>query len=430
MLRNMSLMAVSTYTRIGVQTIIFVMLARVLGVEHFGILTYWMAVSSLSALPINYGFGLQLLRELGRTPDRAVQILADMYVAKLALTFIVLGVAAICAPWLSNEPSLFGLLLGAAVLESFIDHLNYTLRGLDQFALEARLTIGNTLLQLGLLLISALLTKDVVWIAAALFAARALALAAMFKGISGQVALKEIVAGMTIGRIVPTLRIGLPYAADTCVSTLNSSIDVVLLKHLAGLHSVGLYQAGQRLMMGGMSLAPILTNVYLPRISALDRKGPAYSAMLFQLNLSMIIGGGIIGLGLTLTSAYVPDLLFGPGFKKMTELLPWFGLVLALRFVAAGYGANLTASGHQSVRVFSNLAYLLVMTGAAVVFVPVYGAVGILMAASLAVAALIAIYFSYLVTNNLPTGVRWITAILTIASIAPLLFMALEVILC
>lgn len=399
--RRMGFMAFSTYFRIASQLLVFLVLARLLGAEQFGLFSYWFSVTSLIAIPVNYGFGIQLLREAAKDPQSRQVIMDRMLAAKLVLTLAVLLVCAPASVAVSSL-ALFWLLLFTAIAESYVDFCNFALRSQDGYAGEARVTFVASLLQLILVSAVALASAAVIPVAAAYCASRCAALLLTYRMAYG--GRRRLPLDFSAATLCATLRSGFPYAADMGVSTFNNAIDIILLKQMSSVRSVGIYQAGLRLMMGGTTPAMVVSNVYLPKVSALDSEGREYRLAVADLNLKMVALGGGISLLLALFSGPITTLFFGPEYAELALLLPWFALVLVLRYVAASFGINLTAAGHQSVRVVANLIYLAVFAVAALLLIPPLQGTGALMAGACAMLALISGYLGYSLWKRLPSG--------------------------
>jgi O-antigen/teichoic acid export membrane protein len=398
-------MASSTYLRIGSQFIVFLVLARILGPEQFGLISYWMSVAMLASLPINYGFGIQLLRDASCAPERAVSVVADMFAAKSFLMIVVSLLAAFFSWQFADRIDILLLFMIMAIAESFIDFFNYVLRSLGHFGEEARLAFISSFFQFLLLLSIAFAFRNAVWVAFGYAASRIFTLLLTLRIVNRYMSLNNIGSYLAFHTIPRTLLSGFPYAADMGVSTLNSVLDNVILKQLADVRSVGVYQAGARLMLGGTTFATVISNVYLPKVSALDCDSFEYLKTIDKMNLMSICAGGILGLVFAFGNTLIVNILFGPDYQQLGELLPWFGLVLVLRYIAASCGVNLTASGHQIMRVIANGAYLACFLASSVLLISRFGTVGILMATTLATLVLITSYILSLLLNKRPCGI-------------------------
>lgn len=414
---HIGFMAFSTYFRIGSQLLVFLVLARLLGVEQFGQFSFWFSLTTLVTIPINYGFGIQLLREAARMPEALHSILAQMLSAKLFLTIIVVFCCVLFS-FFVTDTELFWLLLLMAIVDSYIDFYNFALRSQGHYSYESKLTFIISLLQLPLITIAAFLSSKIVIVAAAYLLSRIVGLILTLRIVHQYLSLSTSRLVFSYATIMNTLRGGFPYAADMGVTTLNTSIDIILLKQMTDVRTVGIYQAGMRLLMGGTTPATVVSNVYLPRVSAIDCNSAAYSTAIINLNMRMVTVGGGISLLLAMFSKQITTTLFGPSYQDLARLLPWFSLVLVLRYIAASFGINLTASGHQSVRVIANLMYLIIIIGAALLLVPTYKVIGLLMASVCSVLVLTAIYYMYVIMKKLPSGFNSRNSILFITIIS------------
>jgi len=396
-------MTFSAYFRIAAQLVVFFILARFLGAEQFGQFSYWFSAASLVSIPINYGFGTQLLREVAKTPENLQSMLTSMLFTKMLLTLTVFSLSVLF--WvIAVDSALFIILLIVAIAESYVDFYNYVLRCRGLYEQEARLILVISLIQLPIVACTALLTMNAIFVAVAYLFSRAIALVLTRRVVCQYLPEKNTKIGLSLMTVREAMRSGFPYAADIGVTTFNSAIDVVLLKQMADLHSVGIYQAGMRLMLGATTPATVAVNVYLPRISSLNSTSVEYSQAIISLNMKMVVVGGAFSLIFALFGELITSVLFGSEYQALSKALPLFALLLVLRYVAAALGINLTASGYQSVRVVANLIYCVVFVVVSLFLVPVYKVLGLVVASICSVLALIIIYYIYVVVKKLPAG--------------------------
>ena len=412
-------MALSTYFRIGSQLIVFVVLARVLGAEQFGMVAYWTAVTILVVLPVNYGFGMQLMREFSRAQDGFVKMLADTLSAKLFLSIVVLIFSFAFSFNYIHKPILFWFFLLSAQLDSYNEYLNYILRASGLYQVEARLSFVISAIQFVIVIAIATITKSAVHVAAGYLVSRSIGLFFTWRGVARVFAeFNYVWSKLGIKNIFKTLKTGFPYAADMAVSTMNSVLDTVLLKQYVSIASVGEYQAGARLMLGGATMASVINNVYLPKLSAHGCHDSTYKSTLIQLNVLMLACGGGMSLFFLLFNDFIATNLFGTGYKELSGLLPWFGFLLFLRYFAASFGVNLTALGHQKVRVYANVFYLISFVIAVAIIVPLSGLTGMLVSSCISTIFLIMLYFLYLFYRKLPIGLDYRAVVITLFILA------------
>lgn len=373
-------MGSGTALRLGAGMATFVVMARLLGPQHFGVVMLWLSVATLIALLGNYGFTPYLLRELGARPQATAGLLSQVLTAKLVLVLALLLPALLAMPWLSPAQRwlLLAMLL-AQLADGLAEVFNVGLRATGRFALEARLTGGVALAQLLLVAVGVWLWPTPACAAGAYLATRLGALLA-----SG-VLLRRQVAGVwpaSLAQGLTALRAARAYAADTVLQSLLGQVDSLVLNHYVGPAAVGVYQAGLRLFNGGAQAAPILANVLLPQASAAfaHTEGGRFGGEAARLQWSFMAVGAGFGLVLALAAQPLTALLFGPQFSALAAVLPWLGLLFHVRFFAASWGVVLTAAGAQRFRAQANVAMWALTAALVPALVPTWGPTGWVMA--------------------------------------------------
>ncbi|WP_418320795.1 oligosaccharide flippase family protein [Piscinibacter sakaiensis] len=427
MLAKIGWMTFSTLLRLGSGLVLFLILARTLGVADFGTLAYWLAFCTLALMPVNYGFGLYILREAGKSKDHLSIILGDTLVAKLILAAVLsIGMATAAYNWIPDQ-QLFWLLYGMAMAESFSEYLNYSLRALGRFQEEAKLTLVTALLNFGGVIAFTLALETLPAVATGFLITRIFSLIITWRWIDKYLPIRISTLNLAMPRIRATLRNGFAYAADMALVTLNSTFDILLLSHLAGPSAVGLYQAGLKLMQGATTFAPVLSNVYMPYISERASSGDNIKKTVTELNFKVLSLGAGMGIILAWASGGITAVLFGTEYSEMTTLLPWFALALVLRYLAAGFGINLTAHGHQYIRVVTNVSALAILIVIALLTVPTFGPRGMAFAVASAMGFVALAYYITLIARRIPTGMSSTNVlILSLAALLIVLNIALS----
>lgn len=417
MLKNVGWMGLSSALRLAGGLLLFALIARRLGAQAFGEFGHAMAMAGMVMLPVNYGFGTYLLREAGRDAAAAEQLLADTLAAKFTILALVMPGFALWAWVVQLDPLLLWLLFGVFALESFAEQLNSALRARGLFQLEARLAVQTSLLHVLGVGAVALLTASVVAVAAAFAASRLMALLLTLRTTVPHARLSMPALRLGLTRTAATLRAGLPYAADTALATVNNTVDVLILQHFGGHKAVGLYQAGMKLLQGANAMAPVLGNVYIPRVAAEHRVQAGQLPQLVDLLGRKLLGSAaLVGLVFAWLGADLIRLLFGDAYAGTATLMPWLGLLLLTRHLATLFGVNLTAAGLQKSRVMVNVLALGLMLGAAVLLVPQHGALGLVWSLILA-SLLVALAYAWTVRRHqLPHGLSTINLGIAVAA--------------
>lgn len=366
MKRNFAYTAVSVGSRLLVGLLLFLLLARLWGPAQFGLFSFVFSFSALLVLLVDFGFALYLLREVAASPADAARLIAEALRAKLVLmlmaTGLLVGTGLVIGP-VALPPALLAPLFLAALAMSFADFFVAPLRALGRYDLEAGLVTLANGLQFALAGTVAWQGGSPMAVGWAMLLAR-LAYLALALG-----ATRRVVPQLRLGAPVAagpwaTLRRAWPYGVDGMLVTAWNQLDVVVVRVLFGLQAVGLYSAGQKIVLGIGALAPVVGNVMIPRMSRLAATGaPAFWSTAAKTAATMACIGAAFGLPLMFFAQPLADLMFGQSYEGLAGLLPLFGGVLLLRYVAASAGVVITAAGFQARRVVVQLAGLAVVAG-------------------------------------------------------------------
>jgi len=354
MKRNFLYTAVSVGSRLLVGLLLFLLLARLWGPAQFGLFSFVFSFSALLVLLVDFGFAVYLLREVAAQPSQATRLIAEAFRAKLLLTALAAGLLVVSA-WVAGPqalpPSLLGPLFLAALAMSYADFFVAPLRALGRFDLEAGLVTLANGLQFALAGLVAWQGGSAVQVGWAMVVSRCLYLALAWRGARQVVPLLRIRSAVATGPLL-TLRQAWPYGLDGMLSTAWNQLDVVAVRVLFGTQAVGLYSAGQKIVLGVSALAPVVGNVMIPRLARasvqLDRR---FWRMAAKTSALLIAIGTAFAAPLLLWPEVVVGRLFGPEYTGLLALLPLFGVLLLVRFGGAAAGVLITAVGYQAKRV-------------------------------------------------------------------------------
>lgn len=384
-------MGASTGVRLLLGLATFAALARLLGPAVFGAFMFWMAVATLISLLSNYGFTPFVLREIGRRPADANLIMSEVLTAKLLITSVLVLCVGVGVALTGHPEKLTFLLLTLALLvDSLTDFLNVGYRATNRFGSETRIATIAACLQFAVVVGGVWYTRSAVFAAAYFLVSRLLVLLITWKD---QLAFFSDLRITSLSRAIGTLKSAVSYAYDFVLQSLLGQIDSLVLNHFMGHVAVGMHQAGMRLFLGGAQIANILGNVFIPRLaSAHQTQSSTFAGQAHKLQLAFISSGALFGLTLALAAKPIVHILFGTEYEALVPLLPWFGLLFFVRFLAASYGLLLTAVGRQGFRARTNLLHWLLILCVAWILVPAWGNVGWVAALTAGNALLVAFY--------------------------------------
>ena len=394
MFRDSVFSLITTVVRLATGLVLFIVLAHVWGPERFGTFMYPFAIAGILVKVVDYGFLLQVARDVGRNPSEAHAIMSRAHGAKLLLVIpaaLAAYATAVLMPGSDGFGALLVLLLADAVANSFALLSNVPLRALRRFDEEARIAaVGNAV-------VFSAVTAAVLVGYGPLQTAGVMAASRTFCLLLSWSAYRRLLGAdpdATIEResVRTSLWKGLPFGVHATVGTLNMQLDTLMVQHYLGASSVGLYQAGMRILLGGLLVADALNGVYL---SAMARSSHDRSVLL-RLGERMtrqLLTVGLLGFGCILVAGpWVVRLLFGERYDALAPLLPLFGLLCFLRYGGVSYGTLLTIADRQAVRVAAVTAAMLIGLGLNTVLIPRFGMAGAVTAAILGHVVLFGVY--------------------------------------
>ena len=400
MIKSTVFMMMSTLARLLTSVVVFIVMARVWGADVFGVFAYPLAIATVAVMVVDYGFGLQVVRSIGTRPDAVEQVMLRSVAAKCLLSLLVAGGALVATPWLADDRgtlALTWLLLVSSLLTSFALLLNLPFRGLGRFADETKVVVLASVIHFAVVVVAVAAGAGPLLVAICFVLSRACYLLLSLS------AYRRLVARFDWRRLdgwsgLAMLRDGLPYGVFVAMGTLYFQIDTLLVQHYLGSRDVGLFQAGVRLLMGALILPEVICNVYLPAISGVAGRNVAETARLGERMTRHLLMLGVIGLAVFwLGSRWIVSGLYGADYASVVPLLPAFGVVLLLRFVASSYGLLLTVGDRQLVRTAVVSAAFVVSLAVNVLLIPRYGLRGAVLASVVTHAFLLSAYLWFVV---------------------------------
>ena len=374
----------STGVRLLTNLVLFVVLAHVWGPQAFGVFMYPYAIAAILVRIVDYGFTLQIARDVGREPVRTHEIVGRALAAKLLLLVPTVATSAIVMLRLPDgQPYalLLGLLVGDALATSFALFLSIPLRALGRFDREASVTIAANLTFFGATVSAAAMGSGPVAVAVIFLLGRLVFVGLACRGYT-QVAGGRPRIILDRRALTETLRQGFPFAVHVVVGTLSLQVDALMIQHFMGASAVGLHQAGMRLFLGALVVGDALHNVFFASLVRVAHDARELGRQATRMTRHFV-ALGVLGFACLIGGAQViVSLLFDVTFATLTELLPLFGLAVLVRYAGLAYGAVLTLAERQMVRVLAAGGVLLLNIVLAVVLVPRFGIPGALIAST------------------------------------------------
>jgi O-antigen/teichoic acid export membrane protein len=396
-LKDSLYMTTSLITKLLANVFVFLALARLWGVDGFGTFMYPFTLSMLLVLIIDYGFALQLVKDISKTPDNVTKLVSKALLAKIIMTIFLVVVTLSYLFIMSSYKSfnlLFLLLLLAAIIGSYSQLFNYPLRGLSLFKEETKILFSTNIVHIGIIGSIILFQGNHIMVAIGFLMSRIIYLACsvfVYERFIGRI----IYSFDLLKESLNTLKENFPYAVHVSIAALYFQVDTLIVHHFTGNYGVGLYQSAIRIVIGSLVLADVFTNVYLPRLSKVSINKSSIIDLGTSMTRYMLIIGTIGSIIMILLSEFIIDLLYGIEYYPAIELLILFSIVLVIRYFGTAYGAILTISNKQNIRAIAVTIALLINVLSNVVLIPYFGLSGAVYSAIITAISLNIIYMVF-----------------------------------
>jgi O-antigen/teichoic acid export membrane protein len=395
MIRRNAMLAGTSYgLKFLANAVLFLALARVFGPEKFGVFSFAMTAAVFLGVIVDYGFNLQVVKELSQAPASVKSEGQNMLAGKL---FLILPTLFGCLLFFFmsdlETATLIFILTFSIIFFSFGQYFFSILRAFNRFREETISTIISNVLLFVPLLVLLFFNSNIYLIATVFLVSR---LVFFLLGVKVSVEDYKITINrkiLDVIQIFEVLKKGFPYAMLMSTSLMFLSVDTFIVKLVQGSEAVGIYQSGIRFIFAALIISDTLMAVYLPVLSGSavsDNK--TFENRAKQLIRISIVVALPIAMILIMLPSVIVDMTLGDAYTRTAELLPYFGIILILRFLTISYGTLLTAMGLQKRRTIAVVVSLTIFAVAAFTLISTNGLVGVALASLLAHVVLLGLY--------------------------------------
>lgn len=397
--KNIFFSTITCGLRFIFSSLVFIIMARGLGVEEFGKFTFALSFIGIFLVLLDYGFHPLIIKEVAVSSNNALRISNDILTGKIILlvilTFVLFTVLEVMSYPAETKIIVFILWL-AIILYSFGQVFNAIFRGLNQFQYETYPTVLFNGIQFFLILTFLWLNFKTVAVAFAYLISRIIYFSVSLYLVHkkcGRLSWKfDFLKGIKV------VKDTFPFGIQAILTTLYAQLDTVFLAHFKGNTEVGYYQAAIRIVMATMVIYDIIASPYFPVISKkikTDREG--FQKYSIALNKYMFLTGGTIAAFLFLFSDIFIRLIYGEQYMPSIFIMQLLAGVIFLRFVGAAYADILTAADNQKLRAIGAAVALVINVILNLILIPMYGAIGAAIANIITYIVLDAIYVFFVI---------------------------------
>jgi len=394
LIKNIRYSTVTTISRLVSGFFLIFILARLLTLSDFGILTYSLVFANLLVLIIEYGYELKLSKDSAKNLNDISILTSTALKVKLSLLSFVIIILFILGVLDYPDPTTFKIVFIfsiSSVFNSFAKHFLIPYRSIDRFDVEAKFVFINNILLFGIVALVAYFSRNIT----------AIALGFLFVKILYSIfTVRRFIADFGLKfdsvNLLAELKQTFPYAIHIAVGAMYLNIDTIILREFVSNSEIGIYQAGMRAMAAATIGLGIFNSVLIPKLSSLVGENKDQLIELStKFNLFALILGLLIALMVNIFSDELIYIVYGKKFSTLSNYVIYFSIIIFFRYFSVVYGALLTISDKQKIRTYGVLFTLLFIIVVDLLAIPTYGIHGALYTLIAAHIILTAIYFYF-----------------------------------
>ena len=333
--KNTSWLFSEKILRMVVGLFVGVWVARYLGPERFGLLSYAMAFVGLFVSISTLGLDGIVIRELVKDENKRDKLIGTAFWLKLAGGFVVLLFLAAAVNLTSNDAYtnlLVFIIASATVFQSFnVIDLYFQAKVLSKYVVFANIIslAISSIVKIVLIIIEAPLIAFAWTI---LFDSLVLAIGLVYFYLQNHLSFKDW--NIEKSTAINLLKDSWPLILSGMVVAFYMRIDQVMIKEMMGASAVGQYAAAVRLSEAWYFIPMVVTSSLFPAIiNAKKQSEELYYTRLQKLYDFMVWMAVAIALPMTFLSDWVVKLLFGGEYIEAGSVLMihvWTGLFVSL----------------------------------------------------------------------------------------------------
>ncbi len=365
--------------RMAASMIVGIWVARYLGVEQFGILSYCVAFALLFRPMAMFGLTGICVREIVKFPKEKNEILGSAFtlslVAGILAFLVVVNLIAVLKP---DEPVYCAIvsIVGFGLIFFSFEIFDYWFQAKVNAkpVVAARtivLILSACVKAVGILLHASVVFFAWVNLAELMFTGTALLIAYTRCGF------KLTDLKVRFKWIKKLFHDAWPLALSGIAATIYLRIDKIMLGDMLGAGDVGLYTAATRLAEVWYFLPVcIMSSLYPAVIKSIENKSLNTNKRMQQIYNMMTLMGYLVGVVTTLFAAPLVTLLFGPEYGPSAQVLTlyvWSGIFVN---IAMGKAAWLKAMNYTKIQFVSTVIGAVINVVLNLIFIRKYGVIG------------------------------------------------------
>jgi len=396
-------LSTSLFFKLLINVFVVFYIAKKVPLSDFGSFSIAFIIGTMTTLSLDFGFNLRSLILSNKNRKEINEELSAMIFSKLIISILIIFGTFFFIYFISTYTNktniLIVILIASAFPNSFGNFYLNNFKILGEFDKEAiGYTIQGTILIFLLIINSFYGENDIIYYAMVLFIAR------LFYFLFGLLIFRKYFFKMktfNINKSLNSIKKATPYGVHLILGASIIYIDTFILSILSNLESVGLYQAGMRIIMASMLISVIINDAFIPVISNLVINKELASKKLSKLFEFILLFSTLVVTSLFFYKKTVILLLFSNDFLELESYILLVLIIVFLRYIGIVPGIILTSFGKQIIRAKAVVLSIIISIILNVILIPIYGIKGAFISSLIAHVSLniIYLYFSYKIVN-------------------------------
>jgi len=364
--------------RITISLFVGIYVARYLGPERYGLLSYALSFVWLFSALASLGLDDILVREIVNNPDKRQNLLGTVFWLKVCGT-IVMGTAITAVLHFKAEDQQTYWLIALIAL-GFLFQATNVVEFYFQAQIQSKFTVRVQIIQL---LITSLLKiylvwseAELVWFAVALMLDQAVVAVLLLIMYRWKIE-KFPYLSFNIIKAKLLLKDAWPLIFAGMVVSIYMKIDQIMLKEMLNAKAVGVYAGAVKLCEAWYFVPTALVASLFPAVVAARKKSATtYEERVQKLYDLMVWGSVAVALPTTLLSDWIILILYGTDFQEAADVLRiyiWAGVFVSLGVASSKW---LVAENLQRYSFYVTTLGAILNVGCNLWFIPIYGIKG------------------------------------------------------
>jgi len=374
--KNLGFSIASLLSRIVSGSVVYIVLARVMSLDDFGLLSFGATLAGLITVIAEFGFSLMAQRDIPQKRFDFSAYVFNTFIQKFGFSALALigGILYLLFFYSGLNVTIGIIFVINAIVTSGNMYFFAVFRAKNMFKIESWLAMLYSVILVIIVLLYFWLKTDLLFIVYGLLFARFLQFIVLVF-----IFLRKFNLSYKIDNTIQKylFKNSFSFGTHYIIGIFYFSIDNQMIAYYSGNEQLAIYQAFFKIVLILLMINSLLESVFLPYLSSMFRNGNRN----FN-NIAKLINKVIVSLGLLLFVFFVLfasdiiTLLYSDKYLPALVITLPLAFVLLFRIISTVYSVVLTISDNQNLRVITVFVSLVVNVVLNFIFIPKYGFVG------------------------------------------------------